>query len=253
MPKRSRSLSSVSSSRPSKKRRMSGVSKSRSRRRARALNKELKGMDTPIDQATNVLDTTSTNGDAYCLNLVQAGTGSWNRVGKKIYPQSLRLKGVATCVIDNQGTTGSLLSNTVRMVVVWDKQPSGNTIPAFSNVFGRTEQDGSESSAILDSLKYDNTDRFMVLKDIVITANPQANDSTAGGTINAVYYGFDFDEYIDLSKKRLETVFSGQSSPMTMADMSSGAIYIYYRATVDDTTTHWVVLPESFARLRYYD
>lgn len=215
--------------------------------------KELKGLDTDLAIATQVVDTTGSNANAFVVNLVQAGTGSWNRVGRKIYPQSLRLRGIASLLVDNSATTSSLFSNTLRMVVVWDKNPnSSSSIPVFSTIFGRTEQDGTESTQVLDSLRFDNTDRFRVLKDCVMTAQPQADGSGAGGTINAIYYNVQFDEYIKIKNK--ETVYSGQSDPMTIADISSGAIYVYFRAALDDASTNgWLILPESYARLRYYD
>ena len=210
---------------------------------------EKKGVDVALTQASPIATTTNTNDNALVLNLIQSGTGSWNRIGRKAHLESIRLKGNATAVIVPEAVTGALRGGTLRMVVVWDKQPSGAAIPAFDNIFGRTDQNGTESTAYLDPPRYDNMDRFKVLKDCVLQVNPTAVNAL-GGTSDPLIYFAAFDEYIKLGGR--ETVFSGQSSPMTIADISTGGLYVYFRA--DNTTgTTWSIESDSVARLRYTD
>lgn len=219
--------------------------------RAKAPKPEKKGMDTPINfQGTPIVATTNTNDSCVVLNLVQAGTGSWNRVGRKIHSQSLRLKGTLRMEQKRQTTSSDLFGNVVRMVVVWDKQPSSNAIPAFSDVFGHTLQSGTEATVYTDALKYDNMDRFKILREFTVTCNP-TTANVAGGTGDKVYYLYAYDEYIKL--KNLETVFSGQSNPMTISDISSGALYLYARAELQQDEAFFVDTANSFARLRYTD
>jgi len=211
---------------------------------------EKKGMDTVVDLAdAAVVATTNTNDASFVLNLIQAGNGSWNRVGRKAYLQSVRLRGIATCLIDRAATTGNLLANTLRMVLVWDKQPSSGSVPAFDVIFGKTVQAGTESCTFLDSLRYDNTDRFKVLRDVVVCASPQT-DNAASDSTNATRYDIPFDEFVKLGQR--ETQFSGQSTPMTIADISTGALYVYFRASRNDNTSLWSI-GNSVARLRYTD
>lgn len=75
---------------------------------------------------------------------------------------------------------------------------------------------------------------------------------SGGGTQDYITNNYDFDEYIELGNR--VTIFSGDSSPMTIADISSGGLYVFFRA--DQATTNvnaFNVAGNSFARLRYSD
>jgi len=205
---------------------------------------EKKGVETPISSVGNIVATTGTNADSFVLNLIQAGNGSWNRVGRKVHLKSVRLFGVAGCTYTANAGLGV---GFLRMVVVWDKQPSGGAIPAWDQIFGNTDQSGTETSSVMSRPRYDNMDRFQVLRDVELL--PQALfDGVTAADLRSVY--FPFDEYIKLGNK--EVVFSGQSTPMTIADISTGALYVYYRAPVVSATSNWTVT-NAFARLRYSD
>lgn len=206
---------------------------------------EKKGVDTDVSQS-NIIATTNTNGAAFVLNLIQPGNGSWNRVGRKTYLQSVRLK-LRALHQSIGNTTGpvALNGNVLRVVLVWDKQPSSGTIPTWDTIFGITAQDGTESSSVFSPLRYDNMDRFQVLKDCIIEDNPQAAVSAA-----QVNQWHDLDEFVRLGQK--ECVYSGQSTPQTIADISTGALYLYYRANeFSDGVNEWNV--NGLARLRYTD
>ncbi len=212
---------------------------------------ELKGMDTDISITRgNVLATTNTNGASTILNLIRSGSGSWNRIGRKVKLKSVRLRGLAQHVYSNQATTSNILSNTLRMVVVWDKQPSGATLPTFDKIFGRTEQDGTESTDFLDPINYDNMGRFQVLADKLIDGKVSIVPNS-GGSENDVFEDFAFDCYVKLGR---ETIFEGNSEPMTIADISSGGLYVYFRGlrNISDVS-EWQINANSFARLRYTD
>lgn len=220
-------------------------------KRYRASLPEKKGMDTALTQASPIVATTNTNANAVVLNLIQAGTGSWNRVGRKVHLKSARLVGSSIFVYAAQATTSDLEESVMRMVVVWDKQPSGGTIPTFDTIFGTTAQDGTEASNVLSPPRYDNMDRFQVLRDCRVRGEIDAGPLASGST-NRVIRKFDFDEYIKLGDR--EVVFSGQSSPMTIADISTGALYVYFRAeTSIDDDTDWAISSNSICRLRYSD
>lgn len=209
-----------------------------------------KGMDTSLTIAGPIINSTGSNGDATVLNLIQQGNGSWNRIGRKVLLKSVRLRGMLRYIYAAQATTETFGTVFARMIVVWDKQPSGAAIPTFDTIFGNTVQDGTETSTTLDGLKYDNTGRFKVLRDKFFTPQLLATPAT-GGTTNQVSTEIIFDEYIKLNKR---TIFSGQSDPMTIADISTGALYVYWRAYgSSDGFTDWAVMSGSLARLRYQD
>jgi len=221
-----------------------------SRAGSRAPQPEKKGMDTPLTIGT-VLTTTNTNGDILPVNLIQQGTGSWNRVGRKVHLKSLRIRAVVKAVVNQDQTTGEIYSGAVRMVVVWDKQPSGAALPSFDTIFGKTSQAGTESTTYLDPIRYDTMDRFQILRDKFIQMNPGVYPDTQIGGGSNVYVMYDkFEEYIKLGAAK-ETLFSGQSSPMTIADINSGALYVIFRA--DAQTVSVNITADSYARLRYTD
>lgn len=208
---------------------------------------EVKGMDTDIS-LNPVIATTSTNASSFVLNLVQQGAGSWNRVGRKIHSKSLRIVGNLQITSAPTVATGVGSENLIRMVVVWDQQPSGGSIPTFDTIFGITAQDGTESTPdVTCPPRYDNMDRFRVLKDCTYSNRPAFVSSLGSGPAsNAV---IPIDEYLKLSGQ--ETVFSGQSNPMTIADISTGAIYVYFRTLNNQAFTTGLV--DAIARLRYTD
>lgn len=119
---------------------------------------------------------------------------------------------------------------------------------SIETIFGITEQDGTESAPLLAPIRYDNMDRFQILFEETHTLNPMFNGDIGSHTIQCEY-----DHYISL--KGRESVFGGQSNPMTIADISTGALYLVFRSLTDtpaptDTT---VDIVNSFARLRYID
>jgi len=226
-----------------------GRRKSISTKAFRSAAGEKKGMDTVLGP-TNIVDTVTSNVNATCLNLIQQGAGSWNRVGRKVINKSLRIKGD---VIFTQAptATGIVESNSVRMVVVWDKQPNGGAIPNFNTIFGVTSQDGTETCIYKDPPKYDNMDRFSVLRDCVMDFAPPLYNAGAGSE-GFTQLSRSFDEFIPL--KGREVVFLGQSNPMTIADVSTGAVYVYFRAKYAvNAENDFTISGPSFARLRYID
>lgn len=250
------SLSGLSTSALMKKARSYESAKARPRlapaKVQRALRIEKKGVDTDLSSSgLAIAATTNTNANCFVLNLIQTGSGSWNRVGRKVSLQSVRVRGQAIYNYGDVAVTGNILGNCMRMVVVWDKQPSGGAIPAFDVVFGKTSQLGTESCTFVDPVRFDNMERFSVLRDTVIDMHPNFFNGAAGTTdLNSEVYTF--DEYVPLGGR--ETVYSGQSNPLTIADISTGALYVYFRAianTSDDSSVE--IASTSFARLRYTD
>jgi len=211
-------------------------------------NAEVKGVDTNLTLSP-VIATTTTNGSLFTLNLISPGTGSFNRIGKRIHMKSLRLKGHFVFSFAPTATTSDQLGNFVRMVVVYDKQVNG-VLPIWSDIFGITAQDGTESSTVESPLRYDNMDRFVVMSDELFACNPKLVAS--GGTTNQSEYVVAFDKFLNL--KNLETTYSGQTSPCTIADVATGALYVLFRSFINTAVTSFAAVDgQSIARLRYKD
>jgi len=207
---------------------------------------ELRGMDTQLEQ-TAIVSTASTNANVKVLNLVETGNGSWNRNGRKIFLKSVRLRGWAQLGVQTAATSYDCALPPLRMVVVWDKQPGGASIPTFDTIFGQTSQDGTETSEVFDSLKFDNTGRFSVVRDEIFSPpHVLPSDGAAAAAVNTLV---PFDVFIDLKGK--ETIFMGDSDPVTIADISSGGLYVYFRSGFNSTDNVWTVSAASFSRLRF--
>lgn len=218
-------------------------------RRMRGPRAEVKGVDTAL-ALSPVLATTNTNGSMFTLNLVPPGTAAYNRIGRKIRLKSVRIRGAASFSFIYGAANAMTLGNVLRMVVVHDKQPQG-VLPNFDTIFGRTLQDGTQATGFLDSLKFANTDRFRVLKDCVY-ARETNYQPAVGGISNLVNVQVPIDEFIKL--KGMETQFGGVASPATIADISSGAVYVFFRAEYDSATFGGIQIDgDTTARLRYYD
>lgn len=208
-----------------------------------------KGVDTDIS-ITNIIATTTTNGDIIPLNLIQQGTASWNRTGRRIQTLNIRCKGVLSSshtVLAN----GNLQSNNVKLMIVYDKQPSG-ILPTFDTIFGTTNQNGSINTTYFSPVKYTQTNRFKVLKEAIFNFNPT---NSAGATANdLVVMNQDFEIFVPITEADQDTLYNGQSSPMTIADISSGGFYLIARSLISDPAISTVSITQaSFGRVRYMD
>lgn len=209
---------------------------------------ELKGMDTSLDLAP-VISTVNTNASSFVINLIQSGNESYNRVGRKVIHKYLYIKAIANHYYQAETTTNNANSNTLRMVLVWDKQPSGNAIPTFDSIFGRTTQTGTESCSFIDPRRYDNMSRFQVLLDKVIDSN-SVGDGYTGGTTNGNFQSYNINEYVKLGSR--ESVYASTVNPLTIADISSGALYMFFRSRDNQAYNLWNIV-SSMVRLRYLD
>jgi len=216
--------------------------------RALSAKKDVKGVDTSL--ALNpVIATTNTNGSIFVLNLIQQGAGSFNRIGKKIYPVSVRCKGVVSFsnAVRVAGTDG----NKLRAILVWDRSPNGAAIPAFDVIFGTTDQTGTEASNMEAVIRYDAMDRFKILKEWCIIDNPGNSGTNTAGDLVEDFHSF--DEYLSFKKGKYESLFGSTTNPMTIADVANGALYLVFRVQQNTADNIVSISANSFARLRYTD
>ena len=74
------------------------------------------------------------------------------------------------------------------------------------------------------------------------------NPSFSIGSGPAISVNMGVDEYVKLNN--LESVYSGQSTPMTIADISTGALYFVARSQLVTASS---ITIDAIARLRYKD
>lgn len=202
---------------------------------------EVKGADMVL--TGGVLKTFDTNGSAFLLNGLAAGAAAYQRVGRKVALKSVRLSGFFDISYPLVGTARG--SGLIRIVVVWDKQPSGEALPTWNEVFGQTDAAGSAKAGLMDAIKYDEMGRFSILHEQVIKIEPSCD-----GNAGTVYDLVSFDKYVKLKGK--ESVYSGGTSGI--GDLNSGGLYAYFRAADAANAGINVTLNStSQARLRYVD
>jgi len=179
------------------------------------------------------------------------GSGSFNRIGNKIAMQSLRLKGIVTTTFTPAATTGATVAQTWRVVVVYDKTPSG-ALPTFDAIFGSIENDGDVVTGFLTNLLLTKTKRFRVLKDCVMTASAMGIPSAIPGTPASSTYTSQIEQYIDefVPLKGLETQYTATQATPAITDISSGGLYVYLRAS-DNGSGAQSTSQNMSARLRF--
>lgn len=213
---------------------------------------DMKGVDVNITAAGAgvVLATVTTNVDVIPLNLITPGNGSFNRIGRKVKLQNVVVELSLEHVYFPAATTANLNGNFLRCALVWDRQPNG-VIPTYDSIFGVTDQSGNETTNYFDPIKYDTRERFRIIRDEKITFDIQSNAPTAGTNNNVINYKH-IKMYARLPFDCL-TNYSGQSNPCTIADISSGALYITFRSAINSASNIILVRGGSFARLKYFD
>lgn len=107
-------------------------------------------------------------------------------------------------------------------------------------------------------------ERFTVLRDVVKDFHVDGSSVSSfevgtPGTFHSVgvIQQISIDEFISLKGK--ETIFSGVPEPMTNSAISSGALYVCFRAHSETARSGTIpenkvyIIPGGACRLRYYD
>jgi len=208
---------------------------------------EVKGVDTPLNTINVDAPDVNSNLQGLCLNLIQTGSGYWNREGRKIQMKSLRIKATFDWNATLLGGT-SIASMNLRVAVVHDKSPNGGTLPKFNEIFAHTTQTSAIATLWNSPPAFSSMQRFTVLRDKVIDLNPQGYASNGSGEIE---YSVTIDEYIKLKH---DTIYAGTANPATIANVYSGGLYVYIFPSWDISTPQQLTIDSSsIARLRYYD
>lgn len=182
---------------------------------------------------TSMTTDATTTASITLLNGCQLGTSASTRVGRKICIKSIFMRGSLQKENPADG-----IGQTVRMMIVWDKQPNGAVISSITDLLV------SASTDALNNLS--NRDRFIVLMDKVRDINPSAGSYT-GAAASFATQRVSLKKYLNV---KLDTIYNDGNAG-TIADIATGALYLIVIGSVaagtSDVDTNFNV------RIRYTD
>jgi len=185
-------------------------------------------------------------------NPIGSGTARYQRVGRKIWLRSVRIRGIVEFRFTNRPERQhSQYGIVCRFALVYDTQPQG-VLPLASDIFEQLDQEGETEFEITSSLNTNNTDRFRVLRDFFIVGNPPYLPAAEGEDyIPTVRTSHLIDEFVDLQE--LVTIYNNDNSDSLIPDIASGGLYFIRMASLDDSPNAAAWLDGCSLRLRYTD
>lgn len=204
---------------------------------------EKKAVDIPVFNQTF-----STTLAIKLISPIQTGTGRQNRVGSDVKYNALHFTGV----IASQTSGNASNQDYARAMIIYDRQPTG-TLPTAAEIFQDVDEAGAATNTATCGINLNNRRRFRILYSERYTL-PAV--SATGVVSNFTPDPFDnnnqmkIDSYINLSGLCAE--FKSSSNPITIADITTGAIYCLTLALgTIAANANW--LQSCKARLTYYD
>lgn len=200
-----------------------------------------------------MLPTGNSNVNIQILNPIQQGAGISQRIGHKVSLKSVKLQ-------MNFEPVGSVVMGNiqhVRVMLVYDHDCNG-AYPAINLILANSGQANQiANGTYFDNLNPNFFERMVVLMDRKYTL-PQIG--TVGGQITAETTfatnaeTFIIDEFVNL--KSLECIYGNQNgastaSPLTVAYIQTGALYLLVYGDVANTATAWALTGTT--RLRFDD
>lgn len=175
---------------------------------------EKKNLDTDIVAAGLTQLGSLATATTYCLNLFNTGTNANQAQGRHVAMKSLMLRMSIQPVPPN--AAGSALPTIVRVLVVYDRQPSGS-LASSAAILGTTTY-GTASP-----LNLGNSDRFSVLIDEKIPISGQAIVGAPAAYVTQLGPGYFLDRYV---KVRLPTEASGSSFTGVIGGIATGSLVL---------------------------
>lgn len=189
---------------------------------------------------TENMSNAATNADpssTVCLNCVDQGTGQSQRLGLRMRVKSIHVK----CIVRFQIAASLTPQDTIRLLLVLDKQTNGATLSAtdvLNNISGTTHD-------ICAHTNLENSSRFQILADKIVK-DDNTNHYYDGTTVARVKKAKVVHLYKSFGKRLLTTKFL--STGATTADIADNSIHLI--AIASQTGGGTALSYES--RLRYY-
>lgn len=201
---------------------------------------------TPGDYFFYGLNIDDTGMSVQALNLIQSGAGPSFRIGNKVALKSLRIRLYINPFYTNvpDQTKLSYVPIWGRVMIIYDRQPSGATTPQAQNILGQAQINGIQTGGLIESgIDINNVERYKVIRDI-LNCYP-ANAIGPAGPDFRNYPGTTdprstmIDEYLTLND--LETIFGPytptQQNPISIKSITTGALYILVYGDVAQNVT----------------
>lgn len=171
-----------------------------------------------INASAGISLTLNSTAQITCINLVQSGSGFFNRVGRRIEMQSIQVTGEV-----NQTETGTLYNDYARILVIYDRQTNG-ALPSYATIMASYDQSGTASTNYLSGVNPDERERFLVLMDqrLVLPSCPGGTGVT--GATDGPAVTFNINRFIKM--RNLTTHFKADSSPAVIGDVATGSVYL---------------------------
>jgi len=216
---------------------------------------EIRGVD--VDEALIHFDEISAN-NFRLMNAVQAGDDFYKRDGAKITLKNLHIRGYIrprnSHPSEGGGSTYLSAPGCLRMLVVYDRQPTG-ALPSTTDLLRSHDQGGAAGTTFSSEINLNERARFTVLRDRMWSVSPFTFNVVDKGFVDGTgawftggdTLGWQINEFIKL--KDLQTIYKGTANPLTIAHISTGAIYLLLLKSGSDV--HWQA--NMGWRLRYGD
>jgi len=121
---------------------------------------DVKCVDVPKTTITGVI--VPTNPLIFNLNVCQAASAFYNRIGNKISMKSLQINYQIQISTSN---TVVVADDLCRVIIFYDRQPNGSN-PSYSDLISSYDEAGNISSTVFDGINFNNKDRFIILANI---------------------------------------------------------------------------------------
>lgn len=185
---------------------------------------EAKQIDLPAADYLITADS-GTNTNIYLINTMQLGNAFYQRIGNRVNLRNMNIVGR----INFRGAAVSG-NDQIRWAIVWDRAPSKTgadyVLPLYSDIFQDVDSVGTATSTVYSGVNINNKNRFKILRNKCFMA-----PATALTLLTTPDQIFDFeencvniDEFVDL--KQLQTVYRSTANPITITNITSGALYL---------------------------
>jgi len=190
------------------------------------------------------------SGTLTLLNALALGTAATSRIGMRITMRSLHLKYTITGPVYSSFNAANAYSHHVRVMLVLDLQPNGQTM-ALSDLL----EDTTTGIGIVSSLYMANSARFKVLYDKRIFVQPNVvipGSTTVDQSYSAIVWtSTSKSVYDEIYLKLSHEVQYTDSNNGDITDIKTGALFLV--AVSDNATAAQQPGITYYVRMRYHD
>lgn len=205
--------------------------------------------------ALSFTTTPATPSGFICLNRIAAGSGEFQRIGRKIKLVSLLLNFAIT---PTGAASQARSQESIRMLVVYDRQPNGLQPLITDILLDQRPEAGSTQTTPYSSSNIDNSMRFKILKDWKIELPATFANGTdavtgiSGFDNTSIKYGMNFKAFVKL--RGLETTYKADNATPLVGDIAVGALwFIGFSDVLLASVQTQISSPNFTARLKFLD